>query len=404
MTTPSKPASLIACHATAFFSLGQIQMAALLMPLWGLSLGASAGLIGLMIGLRSLLPTCFAIHAGSLMDMVGARAVLIWVAVMQLVVAVIFPFLTSIWLAIALQLIAGFAQSIAWVGAQAQIGQVARGDATAAGRFSFCANIGAFAAPLAVGIAWDTGGHWAGFSLMAAWALGLLVAALKAPVVIPRGQGLTSTRLLIPRTSDYVEALRLLAYPLVAVVVVATFVRIAVVGIQGSFYPVYLEGAGISATLIGILIGAGSLAAGAGSLSAGGVVRRFGEGRVLVAAVASTVVAIAITPLLPNYATLMMFAILMGAGIGLSLVGVMTVMSNAVGPEMQGRGVGLRSTTNNLSWMVVPVLMGAMVELVGLENAFYWAGIALAVLVLCMLYMLRRRPRKAVPDAAADRR
>lgn len=378
------------CYAAAFFSLGHIQMAALLMPLWTVSLGATAAAIGLILGMRSLLPTLLAIHAGSVMDMLGARRVLLPLAVVQVVLSLLFPLFPTLWALVVLQLVAGLVQSIAWVGAQTQIAQAARMDPGAAGRFSFAANIGAFIGPLAVGVAWDMGGGWGGFGLMAAWSLGLLAAVLAAPETpVMRKAPVRVRDVVVPNLADYMATVRLLIRPAVAVMALATFIRIACVGVQGSFYPVLLESRGLSGTIIGILIGAASLSAGGGSLLAGWTARRFGASGTLVLSIGLAVVALALTPLLPNVPTLLVFAIVTGGGIGLSLAAVITLTASAVGPSAQGRGVGLRSTTNNLSWLLIPVVMGATVEATSLVDAFYWVGAGLVVLTLVLYGMTR---------------
>src|SRR6266403_5479599 len=46
-----------------------------LIPLYGLSLGMSAGAIGMLVGARSLLAVFLSIHAGVLMDRFGTRRV-----------------------------------------------------------------------------------------------------------------------------------------------------------------------------------------------------------------------------------------------------------------------------------------------------------------------------------------
>src|ERR1700738_3309775 len=66
------PASL---YVAGPFAQGYIEFYNFLIPLYGLSLGMSAGAIGMLVGGRSLLAVFLAIHVGMLM----ARFVPLWV-------------------------------------------------------------------------------------------------------------------------------------------------------------------------------------------------------------------------------------------------------------------------------------------------------------------------------------
>jgi MFS family permease len=55
--------------------MGYTEFYNFLIPLYGLSLGMSAGAIGMLVGARSLLAVFLSIHVGVLMDRFGTRRV-----------------------------------------------------------------------------------------------------------------------------------------------------------------------------------------------------------------------------------------------------------------------------------------------------------------------------------------
>ena len=67
----SGKASAWAALATGFFILSLVPSSALMMALWGVALGASPVVIGLLVGIRSLLPIFLSIHGGALVDRLG---------------------------------------------------------------------------------------------------------------------------------------------------------------------------------------------------------------------------------------------------------------------------------------------------------------------------------------------
>ena len=178
----------------------------------------------------------------------------------------------------------------------------------------------------------------------------------------------------MPRRSDYASAFGLLILPAVALVILATFVRQTGTGIQASFYGVWLKEIGFEAGTIGLLIGISSAAAAVAALSLGRLGRLLADHWLLIAMIVVAIVSIAVTPLLDTYALLVVAIALRGIGQGLNLPLMMSIAARAVGPGLQGRVAALRITFNRLGGALVPVAMGAIAELVGLENAFYLMG------------------------------
>src|SRR5215471_17856833 len=70
----SRPPALL--YVAGPFAMGYTEFYNFVIPLYGLSLGMSAGQIGMLVGARSLLAVFLSIHVGVLMDRLGTRRVL----------------------------------------------------------------------------------------------------------------------------------------------------------------------------------------------------------------------------------------------------------------------------------------------------------------------------------------
>lgn len=389
---PKVPLRLeIAVYGAATFSNTIGYMIMVVLPLWVVTLEVSPLMAGVILGARHALVLLYSIHGGAMMDRLDVRKVMIAFSAFGVALPLLFPITPWIWAIIVLQMLAGYSSATGWMGAQALIGQAMRGSAVHTGRMSFVVRVGALIGPPGAGLAWDIWGAWGGFIMLAAWGLGMLLCCVALPPV--REEGETVDRPpprvadLVPRLSDYIAAFRMLAVPLIAVVMCLSVLRIAGFSIQSSFYAVYLEGQGYNGTAIGVLLAVYSLLGGGFSLAVGPLSRRFAPLWLMMVVVGGCAAAISITPALGNYALLMLAAAVNGACYGLSQPLVISITSKVVGRGEQGKAVGLRTTANRLAATFMPVLMGLIVQWAGLEASFYITGGAvLALLGLLALY------------------
>lgn len=388
------PAGLYAVYATAFFSLSLVPMTSLIVPLWALSLGATPVLIGIIVAARSVLPFFLSIHGGALMDRLGTRRLMLIFTASGAVLSLLYPLLPYVPLLIALQLLVGWAQGMGWIGAQTKIARLTRGNATYAANFSFFSTLGTFIGPLVAGAAWDHFGSWGAFMSIALWGGILSWSAYRLPAP-PTGQDRFSNwrwRELFPHVSDYVRAFALLSIPGVALVVAGTFLRISAFSVQGSFYTVYLDSIGMSGTRIGMLVGVAALVGGPAALLAGPLVKFLRPHWVLLGSIAVAVVFICITPLLDNFMSLLIAAAIFGLGLGVGLPLLLSSLSEATSEREQGVSVGLRTTANRLASIVIPVLMGLVIELAGIEYGFLVVGIVLLGILGATASIVHRSP------------
>ena len=349
------------------------------MPLWALELGAGPLVIGLIISSRQVLVVTLSIHGGALQDRLGPRRVIMVLGLVGAAAIGLIPVLAFIWAAIALQMISGFTESTNWIGAQALVGRLLKGQPVYAGRLTAAARTGGFIGPLLTGLAWQHIGPFAAFGFVALWVVFGAFAAWFLPderAAEPENRKSMGTRAgdVMPKLSDYKTAFRLLLLPAVALVIMATVMRQTGTGVQSSFYGVWLTENGFSASTIGFLIGFSSAVAAGSALTTGQWTRRFTDHWILLVTIVIAIVAIAITPLLDTLWLLIVAIAIRGFGQGLNLPLMMSIAARAVGIQLQGRVAALRISFNRFGGALVPLIMGALAEVIGLEYAFYVVG------------------------------
>lgn len=391
------PALSLRAEATAyfaaFFSIGLQPMANVVVPLWAIHLGIPPLLFGVVMGARSLLPFLFAIHGGVLIDRFGAGRVMLCCAVVTGTLSILYPALPYVGALVALQIFVGMSTTMGWIGAQTQIGKLTRGHPLYMGRFTFSSTIANFFSPMAVGAAWDYGGAWAGFGVIALWSIGLLLTSIALPT--PDGAASRKVRVglasLMPSVADYRASLALMLIPAVSFAVIASFLMNASYSMRFAFYVVYLEKIGFQGTLIGVLVGTSSLSGALFALLIGRALRYFDANRLLIAMIITAAIGIGATPTFESFGGLFVFACVFGLGTGLGMALIYSEMSRSAPVDKLGASIGLRATANRGSSLGVPVLMGAIVQLHGLHAGFYSVAAIIIAGALAGLFLLRQR-------------
>ena len=378
--TPTKRA-LYPAYANALFGMGMMDVLVVIVPLYGLLMGLSATQIGVLVGVRGLLPIFFSIHAGALMDRFGTRRVMLFYAALTVATAPLFPLMGTFAGLVAVQTVCGFAVSMTWLGSQTLIAQIGHGEAVYIGRFSFFARIGTTIAPIAAGAVWDIGGPWPAFLFAMAWAAAVYGTILAVPEPNPPARTETeptaSFRLrdALPRLSDYAASFAMLAIPAVALTVVVVFIRNATSGIQNSIYVVYMDEIGLTGTLIGILFSATEITSGLGALLGGRAMRWMDPRWTLVIFTSMAIALIAATPLLGGiFAILLLAQAVRGVFQGVIQPIMFSTQAKAVGRHEQGSVVGLRQTMTRIAAIIVPPLMGFIADLTSIGDSFLILG------------------------------
>jgi len=405
---PSRPPASI--YVAGLFAMGYTEFYTFLIPLYGLSLGMSAGEIGMLVGGRSLLAVFLSIHIGVLMDRFGTRRVTLFFVWTAMALAPVFPLVPWFWPLLLLQIVNGAALNFAWSGSQTLIAQLAEGEAEYIGRFSFFARFGTTLTPIISGAAWDLGGAWPAYMLGAAWGAVLTIALLRAPEAEIAGGDERARRRppsfrardVFPRLPDYVRCFALMAIPAVATTMAIIFLRTATNGVQSSLYVVYLKGVGLTGTSIGILFAAIEIASGFGSLFAGRAMRLGDPQRTMLSGTVLSIVLICLTPFLGGIFLLLFLAQAARGWLqGVVQPVMFSVQAKAVGRYRQGSVVGLRQTMNRLAAIVIPPAMGAIADRWGAGESFVILGGLLLLLSAPVGLITRRAVRQEAEPTLA---
>lgn len=420
-----------AVYATAFFN-GSVQTMAMMVAallVAGLISTELPFLIAIILASRQILTVTFSIHGGALMDHFGTKRVLIIFSLIGAVTAILYPVLPSLfgmasgsgtlnptWLFVAaivgVQMIAGYTDAMSWIGTQTLVSQLLKGHPVYAGRMTFVARIGGILGPMAIGTAWDGWGPWGGFGFLALWLLLAAAAAMFIPSPdnnAPATSGSASTistrrAQIMPKAADYAATFRLLLVAAVALVIMVTVMRQTGSGVQGTFYVIWLnKEIGLSGTLIGMLLSGANVASAVAALSTEMMTRRFASHWLLIFTIGLSIIGIAVTPALGDFYVLLMIAIcLRGLGQGLNLPLMITILARNVPQNLMGRVTAMRLSFNRFGGAVVPLIMGALAEVVGIANSFYIVGATGVIMLGGLCIWVAKTPAFHEGAAAAE--
>ncbi len=366
---------LLATLGAGLFTNGVWDMLSVIVPLYAVAIGLNAAEIGLVVAARSVLPALLSVHGGILMDQLGTRRILMWVAAASTAVPVLYPLSGWFTVLVLLQLLLGLASALGMAASQTWAMQVGRGDTAMLARYSVATRIGTFIGPVVVGAVWDLFGAWAAFTSVALCGAGVIVATAHSTAAVPpmpHGQGMA---VLMPRWEPHKQALLLALIPSVAFILVASLLRNSSGAIQSSLFVVYLNGIGLSGTIIGALVATAELSGVAGSLLAARFERRMGSYALIIACIVISIVCIASTPLIAHM-LIVLFAMCVLRGIvqGMSQPLMYAILSQEIENNRHGAGVGLRNAVVRLGSIITPAVMGVAAEAYGIENSFYVIG------------------------------
>lgn len=394
-----------AVYGAGLFSNSISNMMNIAVPLWALALAPNPLTLGLVLSARSFLPLFLSIHGGSLMDRIGTRRVLLFFATVAIVTTPLYAAMPFIPALILLQMLNGLATSMGWIGAQTMIGQIMHGSTRHAGRLSFASRMGAIVGPPVVGAVWDFFGPWPTFAILTLPAMAMWLTARVIPPTLLTSQEKDlqcGTRIqprdLVPRIKDYVDAFRLLSVPTIAFVIVMAAIRISGIGIKSSFFIVYLKHVGMTGTLIGLLSSVNALTGSFSALATRAATRLVRAPILLFLTVGLSVVLISITPLFTAFLAFLIITGCRGVMMGMSQPLMISIIAKASGSR-QGRAVGLRTTTNRLLQLIVPIVMGGLMQAVGIKWSFFITGAAVGAMLIPAFLAMRRAGLHRLPGS-----
>ena len=170
----------------------------------------------------------------------------------------------------------------------------------------------------------------------------------------------------------------------------ATFVLLY--GALLTYFPLLMdERFGFSPGRIGIFLAASSLTTAAVSMRLGGLADRFGEGILIRAAFGCYAAALVLVPLLPSPWLMLLPSALFGAGMGLNMPSLLTLLSGLAPSRHRGAFMALNGTVLRGGQTLGPFLGGLVYGLGGVDAVFaVGAGAAVLTAGLATLTVPRR--------------
>lgn len=342
-------------------------------PLMALREGHSAAAVGVLLALFALAQVVLALPAGRFAERHGLLRPFVVASVVATaggLCAVAWPHFLVLCLT---AITSGAAVCLAMIALQRHVGHMAQ-DATELRQvFSWVAvgpSISNFLGPFLAGLLIDASGFRAAYLLMAllpslAWWWVRRVPDHPAPPAPEAPRSRSSWDLL--RNPPF-RNLMLMNWLLASCWDVHTFL-----------VPVLGHERGLSATVIGSILGSFALAATAIRLVMPWLASRLHEGTVIGTAMVSTAVLFALYPLVHTAWLMGLLSVLLGLALGSVQPMVMSTLHQITPKHRHGEALGLRSMAINGSSVVMPMLFGSAGVLVGVSGVFWTVGLAVGM-------------------------
>jgi MFS family permease len=136
------------------------------------------------------------------------------------------------------------------------------------------------------------------------------------------------------------------------------------------YMPIYGRGIGLSASVIGIILGMFAVAAFVVRLVMPRLVKRFGADTVLIGSLYMGAVAYLLFPIFETPVLLAVMAFALGLGMGCSQPVSLMLIYDRAPPGRSGEALGLRLMINNFTHIAVPMLFGSLGTAFGVAPVF----------------------------------
>lgn len=345
-------------------------------PLLALREGYSPAAVGVLLALFALTQVFLALPAGRFADRNGLKRPIGYSVVAAMLgagMAVAFPVFPVLCLA---ALLTGGATGVAVISLQRHVGRAAAGALQLRRVFSWLSigpAVSNFIGPFSAGLLIDhagalpnsTTGYRAAFFLMAVLPLAcwLLVRPTRElpPVVVPPGSAPPSAWDLL--RDPAFRRLMLVNWFLSSCWDVHTFV-VPVLGFEK----------GISASVIGTILGAFAVAAAAIRMVMPLLAAHLREWRVLMGAMLMTAVLFGVYPFMGTALGMGVCSVLLGFALGTVQPMIMSMLHQITPEARHGEALGLRLMAINASSVVMPMLFGTLGAVIGIAGVFWATG------------------------------
>ncbi|GKS96261.1 MFS transporter [Acidovorax sp. SUPP2825] len=345
-------------------------------PLLALREGYSAAAVGILLALFALTQVFLALPAGRYADRHGLKRPVgyaVVVAVVGAAGALVWPAFPMLCLA---ALMTGGATGAATIALQRHVGRAAHDSTQLRQVFSWLAigpAVSNFVGPFCAGLLIDhagptagsTEGYRAAFALMAVLPIATwfwVRATVELPPAIAAAGGVR------PRAWD------LLAEPGFRRLLIVNWLLSSCWDVHTFVVPLLGHERGLSASVIGTILGAFAIAAAVIRVLMPLVAAHLREAVVVTWAMVTTAVLFAVYPLLPNPWALGLCSVLLGFALGSVQPMIMSMLHQITPSHRHGEALGLRLMAINGSSVLMPVLFGSAGALIGVAGLFWVVG------------------------------
>jgi MFS family permease len=349
--------------------------------LTALSQDASPFLVGALTAVTGIFPMLLAVSIGRLNDRFGARLPMFVgsvIVVLSTLLPIVWQGLPALFVTATLTSLGAMAFSVS---VQNTVGHVgAPGDR--AKNFSWLSiafSCGGIFGPLIAGAIIDFAGYQSTFLVLAFFPLFALIAMgsgkLKLPQPRPAAEKKAGEGKSGRRTLD------LLRNPRMRNLYLLTALHVSAWEVISFLVPVYGSGIGISASSIGLILGAFNAATFVVRIVLPLVSRRYGALTLIRASLVLAGVISILFPLTASVPVLVLLAFILGMGLGVTQPLAMSLLHEAAPEGRSGEAVGLRTAVVNLSGTTTPLIYGALGGALGMLPVFWACGVGIWIAV-----------------------
>ena len=350
-------------------------------PLLALQQGYSPAAVGVLLALFALTQVFLALPAGRFADRHGLKrpvSLSVLAACIGAGLAVAFPVFPVLCLA---ALMTGGATGAAVIALQRHVGRAANGATQLRQVFSWLSigpAVSNFVGPFSAGLLIDHAGSTAG-SLWGYRAAFLLMALLPLAswYLVQRTRELPPV--LAASGTDQPKAWDLLGEPKFRRLMLVNWFLSSCWDVHTFVVPVLGFERGISASVIGSILGAFALAAAAIRLVMPLLAAHLREWKVLVVAMLVTAVLFGVYPLMPTALAMGMCSVLLGFALGTVQPMIMSMLHQITPASRHGEALGLRLMVINASSVAMPILFGSAGAVAGVAVVFWVVGAAVGL-------------------------
>lgn len=344
-----------------------------LISLYAMDLGANPLMIGVLFSMYSVFPVLLSVYAGKLSDRYGFRLPMLFGAsglAIGLLLPFILPSLASLFVSAAL---IGLCYIFYTVSVQHLIGSIGEGAARTRNYSIFSLGVGltALLGPTTAGFAIDLIGHRATYLMLALLPAVPIVMLMTLPKLIPPARSKHKPKG-GQRISDMLEDV-----PLRRVLITAGIIETGL-ELFNFFLPIYARSLGLSASLIGIIMGSFALALLVVRTFMPALVRLTSEERVLSGSLYVGAATCLVFPFASTFTQLLAISFVLGLGLGCGSPLSLVLAYNRSPQGRSGEAIGVRQTVNKVTEMVMPLIFGTVGTALGMGPVFWIDALMLA--------------------------